>query len=159
MLWTDTVACHSAALISDSEKTMSGNLPRVSPLLTRWLFPSVHNTSCFVPCAASEMSSLWWLHMARRCARAGLFPACCNLTSLKAALQDYHVDNDGNVVPLPNTGSPLISANQMSHAKVRSTHSAQHRRVHFQASNVVSTVISLAAVVLVSVMCAPTSTR
>jgi hypothetical protein len=31
--------------------------------------------------------------------------------------RDYHVDADGNVVPLPNTGSPLISPNQMSHAK------------------------------------------
>jgi hypothetical protein len=34
-------------------------------------------------------------------------------------MQDYHVDGDGNVVPLPNTGSPLIAPNQMSHARVR----------------------------------------
>jgi hypothetical protein len=33
-------------------------------------------------------------------------------------LQNYHVDGDGHPVPLPNTGSPLIAPNQMSHAKV-----------------------------------------
>jgi hypothetical protein len=65
---TDTCACHFAALISDSEKTMSGTLPRVS----------LFDTRCFSSCRTWHSSphtthdqcggKMWWLHMALYCA-------------------------------------------------------------------------------------------
>jgi hypothetical protein len=44
--------------------------------------------------------------------------ACLHCDILVDVLQNYHLDAENNVVPVPNTGAPLIAPNQMSRAKV-----------------------------------------
>lgn len=102
---TDNCACRFAALISDSEKTMSGNLPRVSPLLFHLPIDSLMPyTSAFASysCAASVTSHVRRLHTALCC--SGTAPALLHLMSHKLSCRTTMSTETGMWCRCPTPG-------------------------------------------------------